>query len=154
MWDSSNNTINGNKIKDNNKYSFLIGRSSNNEINGNNIVNSWMGIFIWSFSNKNIFYNNNFINNTQNTDDECSNIWDNGRKGIYWDDYKNRYPNANKIWLKGVWDIPYDIHGGNNQDKYPLIKPYSKSKLNADHLLYTNNSIFNFLEEILIISKS
>ncbi len=43
--------------------------------------------------------------------------------GNYWDDYKEKYPNARRIWSKGIWNNPYEISGGNNKDKYPFINP-------------------------------
>ena len=130
MWDSSNNNIKGNRIINNIKKGMLMGHSSNNNIFWNNIRNCDVGIYLWSYSDNNIIYQNNFFNNSKNADDECNNFWDNGYKGNYWDDYTDKCPNANRIWLKGVWDMHYDIPGDNNQDMYPLYRPYIKSNLN------------------------
>ena len=72
---------------------------------------------------------NNFINNGVNAEDNslpdafCE--WDNGEEGNYWDDYKERYPFARPRLLKPwIWNTPYDIDGGDNKDRYPLIGPY------------------------------
>jgi hypothetical protein len=55
-----------------------------------------------------------------------SNTWYNSttEQGNYWDDYKDKYPNAKRIWLKGIWDTPYEIPDGNNKDMYPLIRKW------------------------------
>jgi len=42
--------------------------------------------------------------------------------GNYWDDYKERYPDAEEIDGSGIWDTPYSIDGDN--DSYPLIVPW------------------------------
>ena len=92
-------------------------------------------------SNNNIIDHNNLINNIPNAYDECMNYWDYDGIGNYWDDYELRYPEAHKKWLKGIWDTPYDVPGGDNQDRYPLIRPYSKS------IPYINPLFLQFLEQ-------
>lgn len=42
-------------------------------------------------------------------------------QGNYWIDYTQKYPDATA--LNGVWNTPYDVYGGDNQDLYPLIEP-------------------------------
>ncbi len=107
---------------------IIIDSSDNNNIVENTIEKSRYGIYIRYSSKNNRIYSNNLIDNVINGRDECNNIWNNGKKGNYWDDYKEKYPDAHKKWLKGIWDTPYEIPAGDNQDRYPLIKPYSKSK--------------------------
>jgi len=53
--------------------------------------------------------------------DECENIWYNStlKHGNYWDDY-----NGNDTNNDGIGDGSYIIPGGDNQDIYPLMKPY------------------------------
>jgi parallel beta-helix repeat protein len=133
MWGSSNNNVKGNRIINTVLKGMLMGQSTNNDIYWNNIRNSTMGIYLWSHSDNNNFYLNNFFYNSLNAVDECSNNWYNGDKGNYWKDYKDKCPNANRIWLKGIWDKYYEINGGNNKDLYPLYKPCLRSNLN--HLL-------------------
>ncbi len=109
--------------------------------------NSYYGIFIQSSNNDNIFHSNNFIKNSQNAHDGGNNIWDDEWNGNYWDDYEKRYPNARKIWLKGIWSIPYDIPGRSNQDRYPLFNPYVESKENEFKLspIYLSRIFVQFL---------
>jgi parallel beta-helix repeat protein len=144
MWDSSYNNVKGNRIINTQERGMLMGHSPNNNIFWNNIRNSNTGIYLWSHSDNNVFYQNNFFNNSINADDECNNYWDNGKKGNYWDDYEEKCPNANKIWLKGIWDTQYDIYGGNNKDIKPLCRPYIQSNLK---MIF--NYIFIFIKVIL-----
>lgn len=125
MSKSSYNTIIGNKISNNEFEGIYIILSSNNNINGNDIINhTRYGVFIASSENNNIITSNNFINNT--AFDDSNNTW-NTDKGNYWSDYQEKYPNARKIWLKGIWDIPYEIDE-NNMDRYPLVREYKTTK--------------------------
>ena len=151
LSDSDNNIIEGNTISNQNYFGIKTGYSSENNIINNNVSeNKWYGIYIgysscynnvidnFLFNNNNtiriryssennMIYQNNFIDNRCNANDECNNTWDNGKHGNYWDDYKEKYPDAHKK-LRGIWSKPYEIPGGDNQDRYPLIKPYTKSK--------------------------
>jgi len=86
-----------------------------NNINSNNIS----GVYILN-SSDNFIYHNNFIGNTQNAYDNGTNTWDDGKKGNYWDDYEEKYPDAYKKWWRGIWDPPYEILGGENKDRYRL----------------------------------
>ncbi len=47
-----------------------------------------------------------------------ANIWDDGRKGNFWSDYNGTDQNGD-----GIGDTPFFLYG-NNQDNYPLMKPY------------------------------
>ena len=132
-------------------YGLVSGGVSKCIISKNIFRNNQIGIvFFDSFNNE--IYLNNFIGNNQHANDDSNNIWDDGRYGNYWDDYKERYPDAKKLLLKGIWDTPYSIPNGDNQDKYPLIKPDGKSKNKTftfidfyKHLI----SRFSFFEKIL-----
>ena len=127
LYSCHNNTINGNNISNNN-YGIGIDGSDNN-VTGNNIMsNKEIGIYLW-FAPNNTIYHNNFINNTNNANNEEGyNIWDDGKYGNYWSDYKERYPKAKRIWLKGIWNTPYEIPGGDNKDNCPLINQWPKSR--------------------------
>ena len=114
-----------NNISSNNLGIDISSGSSDCVVSGNEISNNNGGIKL-EFSNNNIVYHNNFINNVQNAYDEYDNTWDNGYPsgGNYWDDYIGEDNDGD-----GIGDIPYDISGGDNQDRYPLIEPYGMTKL-------------------------
>ena len=126
--ESMNNTIKSNDIILNNQYGIWLYNSSYNKIIlNNNITNNNKGIRLKNFCNYNLIYQNNFINNTENAHDECNNIWDNGKYGNYWSNYKEKYPEAKKKTLKPwIWNIPYEIDGGSNHDNCPLTNQWSK----------------------------
>jgi parallel beta-helix repeat protein len=125
LYHSSNNTIKSNNIL-NNYDGISLSYSKINTILSNIISsNTDSGITIESSSTNNSIYHNNFVNNKQNAYDVCDNIWDDGKKGNYWDDYEEKYPDAHKLWWKGIWDTPYEIPGQNEKDMCPLIKQWS-----------------------------
>ncbi|MCK4733982.1 MAG: hypothetical protein KAT65_16130, partial [Methanophagales archaeon] len=105
-------------------------------IANNNCTNSRKGIWIKS-SNSNLIYLNNFINNTYNAYSvESANSWTSTEKitytyngstytnylGNYWDDYEEKYPDAEEIDSTGVWNTPYQIDG--DMDNYPRMEPW------------------------------
>ena len=98
---------------------LLMQFCSSNYIFGNLIINNDNGINL-KYSTYNNFYHNDFINNIENAYDDMINFWYNtvSDEGNFWDDYTGEDADQN-----GVGDTPYNIAGGSNQDKYPLIKP-------------------------------
>jgi parallel beta-helix repeat protein len=152
---SNNNIIKDNNINSNDCGIRLSFDSNLNTIIGNTItLNDHEGISL-PWSNNNIIYHNNFINNTNNANDECNNTWDDGKYGNYWSDYEERYPDAKKIWMKSIWDTPYEIPGGDNKDMHPLIEPWSKSKprtIQKDIVSYSSY-LLRFLEQFPILQK-
>ncbi len=119
------NTFNFCNISNNNhKNIWLINNSNNNKIINCNINKGYSGLVFEGFSNNNLVYHNNFVNNegkeVDNAYDECENIWDGGNLtgGNFWDDYAGIDENNDSLG-----DTPYNISGGKNQDKYPLMSP-------------------------------
>ncbi|KYK20800.1 hypothetical protein AYK24_03695 [Thermoplasmatales archaeon SG8-52-4] len=159
LWNTNNCLISGNTITSNNRYGIIVLNSTLNIITDNDISNNKNGIRLDSSSNNitsnnNIIYHNNFINNTQNAYDECDNIWDDGKYGNYWSNYEEDYPDAKKIISKGIWDTPYEIPGGDNQDNCPLIKPWpkTKSKHNSDSRAVLISPLLRFLERYPLLN--
>lgn len=117
---SSANTVCDNWIE-----SSMIGISgsmiSTNEITTNLLKgNTAYGIGL-SSSWDNRIYLNNFIGNEYNAFDKGRNYWDDGAHGNYWDDYRGKYPDA--AGMNDTWNIPYKVSGGENVDRYPLVRP-------------------------------
>jgi parallel beta-helix repeat protein len=142
---ANNNDITHNKIC-RCYYGGYIYLSDNNIFTGNNILYNTYGLLFNLPSNNNKIHHNNLIDNGYNAwdENENTNSWDDGKKGNYWGDYKEKYPNARKIWLKGIWNTPYDIPEEENQDRYPLIKPYVRNKG-----IIASRIQMNILEKIL-----
>jgi parallel beta-helix repeat protein len=106
--------------------------SSNNTIKDNEIKNnSYYGIYLMSSSDNNIYHNNLMNNTEENAYDNGNNTWYNEdlEQGNYYDDYMDKYPNAT---ANGVWDTPYNITGGDNQDLYPLVGYYEPPEEDPD----------------------
>ncbi len=117
---SNNNTISHNIIVDNSWHGIGLWHSDGNIINSNKIMRNNHGIKIRN-SNNNVVYHNDFIENVINAYDDGSNTWDDGYPsgGNYWDDY-----NGTDVDDDGIGDTPYNISGGDNRDRYPLMEPY------------------------------
>ncbi len=142
---ATDNNIEKNKINKN-SYGIFLYLSDSNTILENTMLYNGFGVYFSHPSNSNTIYHNDFIDNGLNAMDEKENInyWDNGNKGNYWGDYKEKCPDARRIWTKGIWDTPYDIPGGDSQDRYPLIKPIVSSREKTSNPISTN-----FLEKML-----
>jgi len=140
------NTVFNNTIS-NNSYGIFIENADNNDIIANFIVNNQQyGINLTSSSGNTIY--NNYFNNT------ATNAWDNGTNtwnttnttgpnivggprlgGNYWSDYTTKYPNATEIDSTGFGDTPYNITGGLNEDRLPLVIPTGATL--AGHVVFT-----------------
>jgi len=127
---SKNNSVFGNNIKNSDLYAIDVRYSSdNNLIYGNNAINNFKPIRLSNSSN-NIIYHNNFINYTKGPAVYAlTNTWDNGYPsgGNYWSDYtgvdEKSGPNQDQPGGDGIGDTPYILYE-NNQDRYPLMKPW------------------------------
>ena len=132
---SNNNRIFKNYISKNSGcgLAFWWGNPSENLVYENEIVNNTRyGIRMYYEGNDNFIFHNNFINNSYgHAVDECNNTWDNGYPsgGNYWDDYNGTDRDGD-----GIGDTPYNISGGDNRDRYPLMEPYGMTELSLNFI--------------------
>jgi signal peptidase I len=146
---SSNNTLDNNACDNNNAYAIHLGFSDNNTLTSNTCSNNSNGIYLDSCSYNSLtnnecdnnvsgiymcarsyhnrIYHNNLINNRNQAYDDGTNYWDDGYPsgGNYWSDYTGvdnfRGKNQDIPGSDGIGDVPYNITGGSNQDRYPLM---------------------------------
>ena len=140
-----------------NSNGVVIYHSSNNTILNCNISYNDIGTRVQETANNNIIYHSNFFNNTQNAYDECNNdFWDNGYPsgGNYWSNYTGDDNNND-----GIGDDPYNISGGDNQDRYPLMGPFGIDEEppivqitspEKDFLYLMNHKILPFITTVII----
>lgn len=96
--------------------------ATGSKIFGNMIVDNYYGMYFCCGAEGNTMFYNTFKRNIEkNAYDELSNQWDNGTDGNYWDDYTEKYPEAEQ--QGDVWNTPYIISDGKNQDRFPLVHP-------------------------------
>lgn len=144
---SSNSIITDNNVTDNLAIGIeLITSSTNNIVTKNNIVNNGVdpfigyGLVISDLSDNNTIYHNNFIDNRHSVTDECNNTYDDGYEGNYWSDFDEPSEGAYDNNTDKIVDKPYNVSGGDSQDRYPLIFPYGEIPPVAD-FTYTVDEI-------------
>ncbi|MBE3138093.1 MAG: right-handed parallel beta-helix repeat-containing protein [Thermoplasmata archaeon] len=130
IYGSSNkNNITNCNVHNNNYGIYIYSTSNNNNITNCNVYsNTLYGIYLKTTSNGNWILHNNFVN-TVNSYDICSNKWNDSYPsgGNYWSNYTgvDNYngPGQNISGSDGIGDTPYNISGGSNKDRYPLMNP-------------------------------
>lgn len=100
---SNYNSLNGSPLPGNlvakNDWGLVIYNSTGNQIiNGNTFAENTWGMYITSYSSGNTIHHNNFVSNVRQAvqDLGCTNTWDNGAEGNYWNDYTG-YPPASGV---------------------------------------------------------
>jgi len=111
--------IRGNDIRHNGIGIFLQTATSDTIIGNTVADNTSYGVYVWIWSQSNVFQHNSFLSNMSNAwDGGSTDIWDNGYPsgGNYWSDYAGVDADSD-----GIGDTPYNIPGGDRQDRYPLL---------------------------------
>ena len=105
-------------------------------ISYNMIRNNDNGVYFGPSTDGNYVYHNRFSSNIYSQAiDVGNNNWDDGYPsgGNYWGDYSTndtlRGINQNQPYSDGIYDFPYVVLGGaNNQDNYPLSRPWGENR--------------------------
>jgi nitrous oxidase accessory protein len=120
---SHSNIISSNTFSDN-KNGIQIPDGKSNNIFKNTFIDNQKGIYFCCSAGDNIVYYNTFKHNSEcNARDITSNQWDIDSVGNYWDDFDEPSEGAYDNNDDGIVDASYNISGGTNQDRYPLINP-------------------------------
>lgn len=129
LHNSNNNILSKNTVIDTGTGMRIKG-SDNQQVYDNIFIDNKKGVYTCCGAGNNRMYHNNFFQNEEHALDDIGNIWDNGTIGNYYDDYLEKYPDAEVV--DGIWDISYDIFNNwiNIEDKritasdnYPLVDP-------------------------------
>ena len=117
----ANNIVNNTILSNEEAGIYIDGISKGNYISLNNIKNNNIGVYCMGHSDGSMFHLNSLIDNSENNAfDINKDFWDDDSIGNYWSDY-----DGVDLDEDGIGDTPYYIPGGNNQDKYPLMHPWS-----------------------------
>jgi len=135
---NSNNVLIQNVSMTYNAFGISLLNSSDNTLIGNTVTNNDdYGIYL-SLSSNNLIYHNNFVDNScqAHVKDYRVNIWDDGYPsgGNYWSDYTGadveNGPYQNETGSDGIGDVTYTVPSGElmidfelNLDRYPLKDP-------------------------------
>jgi len=125
---SSKSNILRNNVCNNTHGGILIGVSSiNNIINGNNVNNNsadfpFGNIIFGDGADNNLIFQNNFVNYlANNVGDNADNQWDNDTIGNHFNNFDEPVEGCTDIDGDGICDSGYNIPGGSNVDRYPLV---------------------------------
>lgn len=110
-------SANGTSALANGKVGIQINAGDHNFILSNLIAYNQSGVIIKP-GDWNRLHHNTLVQNGKNSDGGNNNLWNDGREGNYWSEYKGNDKNAD-----GIGDMPYSVPP-NGVDNYPLMKPY------------------------------
>ena len=138
LHDSHWNTFESNNLSKGNEGFYILSSSNNTLVNNTVSSSTISSIRLFSSSHNRIIDNAFVASSNQPYDDNQTNEWDDGYPagGNYWSDYAGNDnmsgPNQNELGSDGIGDTPYDIEGGVNRDRYPLmgeppVPPYPPS---------------------------
>jgi len=171
---STKNTIKNNKVSGND-HGIYLWKSDDNVIKNNNASNNLHDGIYLDYSSSNKIYLNNFINNTDNVaSSNSTNIWNSTSKitytyngstytnylGNYWDDYIEKYPDAEEIDRSGIWNAPYNINS--DKDNYPLVEPFENylifGNITTENMLIVTNrgelyKEYGFFRALILLNK-
>ncbi|MBT0158624.1 hypothetical protein G4O51_01415 [Candidatus Bathyarchaeota archaeon A05DMB-2] len=124
------NTITFNTVTENTAWGIeLEGSHKNNVIHHNNFINNAGGqgtqvriAEVWVYPGLNKPHRPGEQVEPPRLVAGAANVWNDGKEGNYWSDYKIRYPNSSEVGNTGVGDTLYFINE-NNVDHYPLMSP-------------------------------
>jgi len=120
IFRSSDNSIVNCDLYGNEYGIHLYYDSARNTITNCDSYNNEYGIYVsYRSSDNNVIHHNNFVGNGNNSYDARTNQWDDGTIGNHWSDYTG----VDEDPEDGIGDTPYNITGGSNQDRYPLMEP-------------------------------
>ncbi|MFH1101345.1 MAG: C25 family cysteine peptidase [Methanobacteriota archaeon] len=123
--DTSSHCIENNTILMNSKgIEFLDVRDS--VISHNTLVDQYRYVVLLNGCSNNTIVRNNFFNYFGEVEDDGNNHWNLSYPfgGNYWGNYLDENPGGHDTDPPdGIWDDPYQIPGGNNQDYYPFVDP-------------------------------
>ncbi len=135
---SDDNSIQGNNIYEN-EYGIRLTRGKGNTLENNIISTNTRGIYVFD-SHDNYICHNQIISNTIQASDYGDNYWNLPYPygGNYWSDHTepDYYSGLgqNIIRSDGIVDHPRSIHGGDNQDSYPVTDP-ERFYVNVDYIV-------------------
>ena len=131
---SSSDNMLANNTASSNNWGICLSDSSNNTLANNIASNNGYGIGLYGSSNNTLTINNLIDNEWHNAYDTGTNHWDDGSAGNYYSDYNGTDPDGD-----GIGEGPHLIPGGESEDRYPLMQPWTdtpqKGDLNADGIL-------------------
>jgi len=120
IWNSSEVNVSKNTITDSTSRGIIVSSCSSSIVSENLVRNNRVGFSLFD-SSENVFYHNDVIGNTYLVGiGNSSNIWDDGHPsgGNYWSTHMGIDSDGD-----GIGDREY-VLDENNQDNYPLMKPY------------------------------